>query len=38
MYSVEEIADEDLPNRASAILEEVKEKPLLKDCCRPGWE
>ena len=39
MYGVEEIADEDLPNKASAImLEEVKEKPLLKDCCRVGMK
>ena len=36
MYSVQEIADEDLPNKASAMLEEVKEKPLFKDCCRVG--
>ena len=38
MYGVEETAGEDLPNKASAILEEIEEKPLLKDCCRVGMK
>ena len=38
MYGVEETADEDLPNKVSAILEEIEQKPLLKDCCRVGMK
>ena len=38
LYGVEETAGEDLPNKASSILEEIEEKPLLEDCCRVGMK
>ena len=33
---MEESAAEDLPERVSKILQEVVEKPTLRDCCRIG--
>ena len=35
---MEETVGEDLPNKASAILEEIEGKPLLEDCCRVGMK
>ena len=38
LHGVKETASEDLPIKDSLILEEIEEKPLLKDCCRLGMK
>ena len=36
IYGMEESDTEDLPERISNILQEIGEKPTLRDCCRIG--